>query len=86
MDSFISYTPFSLSARLFEVTGDPKYQQAAELSAEFVKNHLYNGIIIQDTISLIDCNIITLPISYNSGFAIDGYAVLASTNSSWTPL
>jgi hypothetical protein len=44
MDSFISYTPFSLSARLFEVTGDPKYQQAAELSAEFVKNHLYNGI------------------------------------------
>ncbi|KAI0084612.1 hypothetical protein BDY19DRAFT_1096014 [Irpex rosettiformis] len=79
-------TWLSLSARLYEQTKDPKYQTAAQLSAQFIQNHLYNGIIIQDTISLIDCNIINnVAISYNSGFAIDGYAVMASTDNSWTP-
>ncbi|KAI0789009.1 hypothetical protein BC629DRAFT_472632 [Irpex lacteus] len=78
-------TWMSLSARLYEETKDTKYQEAAELSAEFIQNHLYNGIIIEDTISLADCNLINLSITYNSGFPLDGYAVLASTNSSWTP-
>lgn len=62
------------------------YGQAAELSAEFIKNQLYNGIIVLDTITLQDCTTQTSIVTYNSGFAIDGIAVLASKNNSWTPL
>lgn len=71
---------------MYEITDDPKYQEAAELSAAFIQNHLYNGLIIIDSISLATCSTQTDIITYNSGFTIDGLSVLATKNSSWTPL
>ena len=75
-----------LSARLYEATGDEKYHDAAELSAQFIKNHLYNGVIILDTLVLSDCSLQTGALTYNSGFTIEGISALATKNDSWTGL
>ncbi|KAI0339315.1 hypothetical protein BDW22DRAFT_1347862 [Trametopsis cervina] len=75
-----------LSASLYEITNDAKYLTAAELSAEFAINHMYNGIIITDTISLQDCGGNNPAITYNTGYVAAGLAVLSTLNNSWTPV
>ncbi|KAI0074074.1 hypothetical protein K474DRAFT_1710153 [Panus rudis PR-1116 ss-1] len=76
----------ALSAHLYEATKDNKYGDAAELSAAFIKNHLYNGTIIMDTITLAGCANNGLSVTYNSGFFIEGLSVYANVtgNSTWT--
>jgi hypothetical protein len=85
------YLPFSLSAYLYEATKDQKYLQVAELSAEFIKNHMYNGSIILDTFDLTVCgppDSGDAAITYNSAFFIEGLAVLANVtnNATWISL
>lgn len=72
----------SLSAHLLEITKDTKYRDAAELSATFIKSQLYNGIIIADTITLGNCEVSQLAITYNPGFFIEGLSVYADVTGS----
>ncbi|CAL1699053.1 unnamed protein product [Somion occarium] len=75
----------ALSAHLYEATKDEKYATAAEASAEFIRTFMYNGTIIIDTITLATCAVSTLPVTYNSGFFIEGVSVLADVtqNTTW---
>lgn len=78
---------YRLSAHLFEATNNTKYMSAAQLAAQFIQLHLYNGTIILDTFDIGTCSLSTgTSATYNSGFVIEGLSVLASKNSTWNPL
>lgn len=67
----------SLSSDIFNVTSNATHGLAAELSAEFIWNHLYNGTIIMDTMNLQDCSYTpTTLATYNSGKTIEGLSNL----------
>ncbi|KAI0309935.1 hypothetical protein OF83DRAFT_1088716 [Amylostereum chailletii] len=75
-----------LSAYLYEATNDSQYAVAAELSAGFVYNHMYNRTIVLDTFDLVECAITpgTGAFTYNSAFWLEGLAVWAAVgNASW---
>ncbi|KAL4246403.1 hypothetical protein ABKN59_009154 [Abortiporus biennis] len=76
----------ALSAHLYEATKQQQFADAAELSAQFIKNQLYNGTIVGDTITLNNCFPSFLPVTYNQGFFIEGLSVYANVtnNSTWT--
>lgn len=84
----LALTVNSLSAYLYEATNQDQYHNAATLSAEFIKAHLYNGAIIIDSIALSDCAVVAEAVTYNSGFFIDGLSVYANytNNSDWSTL
>ena len=67
-----------------------QYATAAELSAGFIKNHMYNGTIIIDTYDLTVCGVVEpfSPYTYNSAFYIEGLAVWANVtkNDTWLEL
>ena len=66
------------------MTSNQTYAAAAELSAEFIWNHLFNGTIILDTLDLGTCDIPSYILSYNSGKTIEGLSDIARKNSTWT--
>ncbi|KAJ3481290.1 hypothetical protein NLI96_g7755 [Meripilus lineatus] len=76
----------ALSAHLLELTSNTTYREATELSANFIKANLFNGVIVSDTISLKGCAITTPIVTYNSGFFIEGLAIYANVTQSatWT--
>ncbi|KAI0770847.1 hypothetical protein BC629DRAFT_779596 [Irpex lacteus] len=78
-------TYMALSAHLHEETSDPQYLSTAQLSADFIKNHLYNGVIIEDGIDLATCVTSNAPFTYDSGLTIDGLSAIAASNSSYAP-
>lgn len=80
-----SLSPVRLSSYLYEATQNETYRDAAELSAEFTWNQLYNGKIILDTISLDDCGRSAAPMTHNSGIFMEGLIKLSSWNTSWVP-
>ncbi|KAJ7249634.1 hypothetical protein C8J57DRAFT_1723828, partial [Mycena rebaudengoi] len=71
-----------LSALLAEATSDAVYLQAATQSADFIQAHLINDAkIVSDTVVAAkdrNCANNDLRVSYNSGLAIQGLAVLTS--------
>lgn len=77
-----------LSARLYEKTDNQTYANAAELSAQFITSQLYNGTIILDSVSLMDCSLGHDLVTYNSGLFIEGLSVYAdiTRNATWTTL
>ena len=75
-----------MSAHLYELTSEPQFLSAAEMSAAFVTGPLNNGNIIIDTITLLGCAESITSLTYNTGHAIDGLVVLGSTNSSYAAL
>ena len=63
----------SLSAYLYEETRDPLYQEAAELSLDFIINFLWNGTLVLDTFILNTCRIdSTTALTYNQAWFIEG--------------
>ena len=72
-----------LSSYLFGATSNSSYGDAAELSADFIWNQLYNGTIILDTIDLKSCKQSEVVLSYNSGMVIEGLADMATRNDTW---
>ena len=61
VDLSISFVPIRdqtlrLSAYLFELTKDPIYQQAAQLSTDFAINHLWNGSAFYYTFDPSSCS------------------------------
>ncbi|KAI0743229.1 hypothetical protein BC629DRAFT_1599715 [Irpex lacteus] len=78
-------TYMALSAHLYEETSNSSYLDTATLSADFIKNQLYNGVIIQDGINLGTCTVGLGPFTYDSGLTIDGLSALAASNSSYAP-
>ncbi|KAI0810854.1 glycosyl hydrolase family 76-domain-containing protein [Irpex lacteus] len=73
----------ALSAQLYEQTSNATYLSTAILSADFVLNQLYNGVLILDNMDLGTCTKSSLIFTYNSGFTIDGLSSLASANNSY---
>ncbi|VDB95865.1 unnamed protein product [Peniophora sp. CBMAI 1063] len=73
-------SPFmALSAYLFEETGNSSYSDAAEMSLNFIHNHLWNGSIVTDGFTLATCskgngNALT----YNQAWFIEGISVWAN--------
>ncbi|KAK2465475.1 hypothetical protein APHAL10511_002367 [Amanita phalloides] len=81
----------TLSAYLAEITRDPKYTNAAILSANWIKNlNLNSNHIVLDTVHGADCSRSpsTWLFTYNSGKYVEGLSVLASVTKdpSWTKL
>ncbi|KAK7033925.1 hypothetical protein VNI00_012549 [Paramarasmius palmivorus] len=81
----------SLSAFLAEITSDGKYQDAAILSANWIKNHNINGDnIVLDTVNGHDCGRSSADwlFTYNSGKYVEGLSVLAAItgDAQWTSL
>ncbi|KAI0766231.1 hypothetical protein BC629DRAFT_1647411, partial [Irpex lacteus] len=67
-----------LSAHLHTATSNTTYLTAANLSASFILNQLFNGQVVLDTITLANCFTTQDVVSYNSGFVIEGLSLLAS--------
>lgn len=76
-----------LSSYLYSVTSNTTYSSAAQLAAEFIWSHLYNGSIILDDIALAGCKNVNYNdfLSYNSGLTIEALAAIATWNNSWVP-
>ncbi|KAK7682555.1 hypothetical protein QCA50_014355 [Cerrena zonata] len=68
----------SLSSRLFEVTQNATYRDAAQLASDFIQFHLYNGKTILDTINLSNCTSNLAEETYNPGLYIGGLSVLVN--------
>ena len=75
-----------LSAYLYEYTRQNQSLAAAEASANFIINLLFNGKIILDSTGLNKCDFRpdNQEVSYNSGFAIEGLSVLADITKNTT--
>ncbi|KAI0314728.1 hypothetical protein OF83DRAFT_1174488 [Amylostereum chailletii] len=83
--------PFlALSAYLAEATSNSTYTSSAELSAAFIRDHLYNGTLIWDNFDVKGCQVSDADFifTYDSGFAIEGFSVLGNVtkNDTWTSL
>lgn len=82
-------TRLSLSAYLYEATGNSTYLDAAELSATFIISQLYQrtiGAVILNSISIATCTPDYVFVTDGSGFTIEGLSVLAPRNSTFTPM
>ncbi|KZV70986.1 hypothetical protein PENSPDRAFT_752121 [Peniophora sp. CONT] len=77
--NMISIGPFmTLSAYLFEETKNATYQQMAQLSLDFIINHLWNGTIVYDGIELTSCQTTPKPFSLNQAWFVEGLSVWAN--------
>ncbi|KZV73157.1 hypothetical protein PENSPDRAFT_733138, partial [Peniophora sp. CONT] len=78
----------ALSAYLFEETSTVMYQQAAQLSLDFIIKNLWNGTIVYDNITLSSCTFTPNPFTLNQAWFIEGLAVWANVtrNSTLTTL
>lgn len=75
-----------MSAYLYQYTSNQTYNSAAELSVQFMRNQLYDGNYIGQTLSVNNCSRAMESFSFNSGFYIEALSVHASMNSTWTSL
>ncbi|KZV77384.1 hypothetical protein PENSPDRAFT_679553 [Peniophora sp. CONT] len=71
--------PFmALSAYLYELTSDPIYEQAAQLSLDFIINHLLTGAVVFDTFTLSTCEKAPGLLTLNQAFFVEGLSVFAN--------
>ncbi|KAI0311593.1 hypothetical protein OF83DRAFT_1177421 [Amylostereum chailletii] len=69
--------PFlALSAYLAEATSNSTYSSAAELSAAFIRDHLFNGTVVSYDFDVKACQVSAADFvfTHDSGFAIEGYS------------
>lgn len=67
-----------LSSRLFAVTQNATYRDAAQLSSDFIQSHLYDGKTILDIIDISNCTSNLAEETYNPGLYIGGLSVLVN--------
>ena len=65
-----------LSAYLFEATNDTLYSDAAQLSVDFIFNHMWNRSFVFDLLTLPDCTNSSKPITLNQAGLVEGQAFL----------
>ena len=78
---------FRLSTYLYAATKNDTYKQAAELSAEFSKNLLFNGTVIIDRINVSNCAKVAHEAgTYLAGLAIEGLSAYVNVtgNNTWS--
>lgn len=75
-----------MSAYLYQYTSNQTYNSAAELSLQFLRNQLYDGNYIGNTLFVNNCTRYMESASYSSGFYIEALSVHAGANSTWTSL
>lgn len=74
----------TFSGLLFEATQDIKHWVGAEASAQFIRNHLLDGGIIQDSIDLSTCELANqFKLCYNTGKMLEATSILATGDQSW---
>lgn len=66
----------SLSAYLYEETQNVTYQQAAQLSLDFIVNHMWNGSIVYDSLILDSCEFRARPFSADQGWFVEGEGLI----------
>lgn len=66
---------YSLSALLFEATGNQIYGNAMNNAFEFVRAHLFDGQIIIDRIDLSTCTVTVGDQSAGCGFVIESLSI-----------
>ena len=71
-DPFANEDNFLLSAYLFEETNNPMYQETAQLSLEFITNHMWNGTVVMDTFYSRFCNASFTALTVNPAWVIEG--------------
>ncbi|VDC06804.1 unnamed protein product [Peniophora sp. CBMAI 1063] len=77
--SIWSTGPFmTLSAYLFEETNDTHYQQAAQLSVDFLTTFMWNGSVVADKFYPTTCNTSFKPLVLNQAWFIEGLSVWAN--------
>ncbi|KZV77387.1 hypothetical protein PENSPDRAFT_747114 [Peniophora sp. CONT] len=77
--------PFlTLSAYLFEETNQTLYQDAAQLSVDFMINNMWNGTIVCDTFHLHDCSSTPKPLTLNQAGFVEGLSVWANVTNNGT--
>ncbi|VDB92041.1 unnamed protein product [Peniophora sp. CBMAI 1063] len=79
--------PFmALAAYLYELTGDPAYQQAALLSLDFTLNFMFNETagIVGDTFQPSSCYLEMKPLTVNQAWFIEGLSILANVTDNST--
>ncbi|KZV66248.1 hypothetical protein PENSPDRAFT_655042 [Peniophora sp. CONT] len=75
--------PFmTLGAYLYESSNHTsQYLVYANLTGQYLKHHLYNGTIMLDTANLATCAVDSVTaFTYNTGYALEGIAILANQN------
>lgn len=85
----IADNSLSLSAHLSAITSNGTFGSAAQLSAQFIQSQLYDGTLVQDSITLSDCAKTSDPaqiMADESGFFIEGLSVLSRQDTSWLTL
>lgn len=73
--------PNSLSAYLYEATQDKQYLDAAQLSANFVRNNMYNSGDLSEYMDASKCTIGTRRYTWDAGSFLEGVSVLANITS-----
>ncbi|KAI0029387.1 hypothetical protein K488DRAFT_88779 [Vararia minispora EC-137] len=75
-----------LSQTVFGTTNQQMYANAAELAASFVRNFLYNEIVL-DGVDVASCTraATNFGVTYNAGFVLEGLSLLANAtaNTTW---
>jgi len=68
-----------LSAYLSELEpNNQTYRDLAQLSLDFMTNHMWNGTIVRDTFNPIACSYNDILSSLNSAYYIEGLSVWAN--------
>ncbi|VDB84793.1 unnamed protein product [Peniophora sp. CBMAI 1063] len=78
--------PFmALSAYLYEQTNQQLYSDAAELSLNFIVNHLWNGTYVRDSFVMASCQTDNVTMNtFNQAFFVEGLSVWANVTKSTT--
>lgn len=73
-----------LGAYLYESSNDTsQYLAYAGLTGQYLYHHMYNGTIMLDTANLATCAVDTVTaFTYNTGYALEGIAILANQSTS----
>ncbi|VDB95877.1 unnamed protein product [Peniophora sp. CBMAI 1063] len=69
---------FTLSAYLFEATNQSYFSDAAQLSADFMIHHMWNGAFVVDTFRLHDCSLNPKPCTLDQAGFVEGLSVWAN--------
>lgn len=73
----------SLGAYLYESSNQTsQYLVYANLTGQYLNHHLYNGTIMLDTANIATCAVdTTTAFTYNTGYTLEGIAILANLTS-----
>ena len=78
----------SISAYLFQFTGQDLYREAAQNTANFILNFVYTDGVVVDSFDISTCRAsdASSTFSYNPGYVMEGFGALANATGNTTLL